>query len=130
MPTPEPMRYLLDTSFLIDHWYGAAGERLAALHASANRLYVTEIVVCELLSGLRRDDFERGLRLLRPFEFVQPGPDVAALAGRWRSEAHAAGRRLSLADALIAAAAHSLEATVVTRNVRDFALMPVAVESY
>ena len=124
------MRYLLDTSFLIDHWHGAAAGRLALLHATANRLYVTEIVVCELLSGLRRSDFERGLRLLRPFEFVQPGPDAAALAGQWRSEAHAAGRRLSLAYALIAAAAHSLGAKVLTRNVRDFALTPVAVESY
>lgn len=124
------MRYLLDTSFLIDHWHGAAGGRLAALHASANRLYVTEIVVCELLSGLRRDDFERGLRLLRPFEFVQPGPDAAALAGQWRSAAHVAGRRLSLADALIAAAAHTLNATLLTRNLRDFALTPVTVESY
>lgn len=124
------MRYLLDTSFLIDHWHGLAGNRLAELHATANRLYITELVVCELLTGLRSVDFERGLRLLRPFEFVQPGPDVAARAGKWRAEAHATGRTLSLADALIAAAAESLSATVLTRNVRDFALTPVPLETY
>lgn len=124
------MRFLLDTTLLIDHWHGADGGRLALLHATANRLYVTEIVVCELLSGLRQVDFERGLRLLRPLEFVQPGPDIAALAGQWRSEAHAVGRTLSLADALIAAAAHSLNAKVVTRNLRGFSLTPVQVETY
>jgi predicted nucleic acid-binding protein len=37
---------------------------------------------------------------------------------------------LSLADALIAAVADALGASVVTRNVRDFALTPVRVERY
>jgi predicted nucleic acid-binding protein len=37
---------------------------------------------------------------------------------------------LSLPDALIAAAAHAVEATILTRNVRDFSLTPVHVEAY
>jgi predicted nucleic acid-binding protein len=37
---------------------------------------------------------------------------------------------LSLEDALIAAAAEAAEATVLTRNVRDFALTPARVETY
>jgi predicted nucleic acid-binding protein len=37
---------------------------------------------------------------------------------------------LSLADALIAAAANNADAIVLTRNVRDFSLTPVRVESY
>jgi predicted nucleic acid-binding protein len=67
---------------------------------------------------------------LEPVEFVQPGAAIAMTAGRWRAEAHASGRTLSLPDALIAAAADALGATVVTRNVRDFALTPVRVEAY
>jgi predicted nucleic acid-binding protein len=51
-------------------------------------------------------------------------------AGRWRTEARALGRRLSLEDALVAAAAHASDAAVLTRNVRDFALTPVRVETY
>jgi predicted nucleic acid-binding protein len=39
-------------------------------------------------------------------------------------------RHLSLPDALIAAVALTLEAEVLTRNVRDFGLTPVAVERY
>jgi predicted nucleic acid-binding protein len=37
---------------------------------------------------------------------------------------------LSLADALIAAAADAAGAMVLTRNTRDFALTPVRVDSY
>jgi predicted nucleic acid-binding protein len=51
-------------------------------------------------------------------------------AGRWRATARDHGLALSLADALVAAAAESLEAVIVTRNVRDFRLTPVSVETY
>jgi predicted nucleic acid-binding protein len=37
---------------------------------------------------------------------------------------------LSAPDALIAASAEALDATVLTRNLRDFALTPVPVETY
>ena len=42
----------------------------------------------------------------------------------------AAGRHLSLADALIAAAADVADAAVLTRNIRDFAMTPVRIETY
>lgn len=70
------------------------------------------------------------VRLLRPMEFIQPGPESALEAGRWRAEVRRRGRTLSLADALIAAAAQAVEATVLTRNLSDFSLTPVAVEGY
>jgi predicted nucleic acid-binding protein len=37
---------------------------------------------------------------------------------------------LSTADALIAASAESLQAIILTRNLRDFALTPAPVEDY
>ena len=67
--------------------------------------------------------------LMAAVEFVQPGPDAAERAGRWRQEARRRGRVLSLSDALIAAAAEG-DATVLTRNLRDFDLTPVRVETY
>jgi predicted nucleic acid-binding protein len=57
-------------------------------------------------------------------------PKLPLQAGAWRAEARARGRTLSLADALIAAAAFSNGAVVLTRNVRDFWLTPVQVETY
>ena len=67
---------------------------------------------------------------LEPVEFIQPVPASALLAGRWRAEARADGKTLGLADALIAATAHAIDAAVLTRNVRDFALTPVRIETY
>ena len=88
------------------------------------------MVVCEVRSGLRPEDEGHLRAVLEPIEFVQPGPEQAILAGRWRSELRSRGSTLSLADALIGSSAESLGAAILTRNVRDFALIPVRVETY
>jgi len=126
------MRYLLDTTFLIDHIRGDAGALalLPQLWAEAEALYVNEVVICEYFTGLRDADVQTGERLVAPLDFIQPAPDHAKLAARWRREVRATGRTLSVDDALIAVAAHSVDAAILTRNVRDFALAPVKVETY
>lgn len=126
------MAVLLDTTFVIDHLRGQpdAVERLRRLVDGGDLLFVNEVVVCEAWASAR-DPADRDLTvLLRFLEFVQPGPDVAQRAGRWRAEARARGQTLAATDALIAAAAVSLDAAVLTRNVRDFAVTPARVETY
>ena len=54
----------------------------------------------------------------------------ALLAGEWRAAARRRGHHLSLPDALIAGAAHTVDAVVLTRNLRDFALTDARVEGY
>ena len=126
------MRYVLDTSFAIDQLRGdpVAVGRFRELFAAGDDPYLNEVVVCELAAGSSAPHDPDLLALLGAVEFIQPGPDSALLAGRWRAEARRRGFTLSLPDALIAAAADSLGATVLTRNVRDFALTPVPVASY
>lgn len=126
------MNLLVDSSFVIDHLSGNvdAARRWARVFAAGDRPFTTEVVVCEVRTGLLDADEHHLFAFLRPMEFVQPGPDAARQAGRWRYAAHQSGRTLSLPDALIAAAAESLGAAVLTRNVRDFALTPVRVETY
>lgn len=126
------MRIVLDSTFVIDHLRGdaAAVRRLHRMFEDGDEPYCTEVVVCEVRAGLRPDDVLHLEGLLEPVEFVQPGIEVAMTAGAWRAASRAAGRTLSLGDALIAASAHAVGATVLTRNVRDFALTPVTVESY
>jgi predicted nucleic acid-binding protein len=125
-------RYLLDTAFVIDHLRGdeLATRRLARMVAEGDLLLTNEVVACEVMVGLRPSDERFGIALLRFLDFVQPGPDAAMAAGRWRATARQRGETLSLADALIAAAAHAADATVLTRDLRDFALTPVRVEAY
>jgi predicted nucleic acid-binding protein len=126
------MRILLDSTFVIDHLRGVpeAMEGMASIFENGDEPFVTEVVVCEVRAGLRPEDERYLVALLEPIEFVQPGPDQALTAGRWRAELRSRGRTLSLADSLIATAADSLGASVLTRNVRDFALTPVPVETY
>jgi len=123
---------LLDTSFVIDCWHNRAEavEHLERLMAESAALYVTEVIVCELFAGLHEAEHNAARRFLEPLEFIQPGPRTAVRAGTWRSEAREQGATLHLPDALIAAAADAVGATVLTRNLRDFALTPVRVETY
>jgi predicted nucleic acid-binding protein len=123
---------VLDSSFVIDHLRGEPGAAgyWRRVFEMGDEPIATEIMVCEVRAGLRAADEAQLWRFLEPVEFIQPAADAAMQAGRWRSELRAEGRTLSLADALIAAAAHALDAAVLTRNVHDFALAPVRVETY
>lgn len=126
------MRYLIDTTFVVDYLRDvpAAVERFARFFEDGDDVLVNEIVVTEAAFGAPSHPDPDLAAMLEPIEFIQPGPEDSLLAGRWRAEARARGRTLSLSDALIATAAHALGATVMTRNERDFALTPVRVESY
>ena len=126
------MRLLLDSAFVIDVLAGVpeAIRRQQLLFEENDEPFVNEIVVCEVRAGLRYVDVRELETLLEPIEFVQPGPEAAMAAGEWRRLAHERGFHLSLPDALIAAAADAIGAAVLTRNVRDFALTPVRIETY
>lgn len=126
------MRYLLDSTFVIDYLRGDpdAIERYRRMFDAGDEPLTTEIVVCEVATGARAHPDPDLTAFLEPLEFVQPGPEAALLAGSWRADARRRGLSLSLADALIAGAAEATGAVVLTRNVRDFALTPVRVEPY
>lgn len=125
-------RYYLDSTFLIDYLRdtGEAAARMARLFAEGDEPIVTEIVVCEVATGSPQHSDADLVAFLEQMEFAQPPRDVALLAGQWRDEARRRGQTLSLAAALIAAAADFDDAIVLTRNVRDFSMTPVRVETY
>jgi predicted nucleic acid-binding protein len=126
------VRLLLDSTFVIDMLDGlpAAIERHRAIFETGDEPLVNEVVVCEVRAGMTAKAATNLVGILAPVEFIQPGPETALLAGEWRRLAHEQGRRLSLPDALIAAGAYDAGAAVLTRNVKDFALTPVRVETY
>lgn len=126
------MRYVLDSTFLIDHLRSdpAAMTRLEQIYTAGDDPIVTAITTTEVWAGRRIDGDPAIAEFLRYFEYVHSGPETARLAGEWRARARETGRALDTPDALIAATAFDLEATVLTRNVRDFELTPVRVETY
>jgi predicted nucleic acid-binding protein len=126
------MRYLLDTTLLIDYVNGhpAATRLLAELFSETSELYTCDVVTCEALSG--GDEAERrelGL-LLNALEYVEIDPAGARRAAESRREGRSGRQRRSLADALIAAAAWRLDAALVTRNPRDFRDQGIEVREY
>ena len=116
------MRYLLDTTLIVDHVNGhePAMALLHRLYEQGAELFTCDVVVCEALSG--GDDEQRRLisRLIQALDFVATDPAAARVAGDARLERHRSGGKLGLGDALIAAVARGLGATVVTRNRPDF----------
>lgn len=125
------MRYLLDTTLLIDHAKGRPGVDVLVrkLFEDPNDLYVCDVVVAEALSG--GSELERGgiNALMRAVEYVSTPPEAAAWAGASRQARRAIGPR-SLADALLAGLASTLQAIVVTRNPADFERQGVPVLAY
>ena len=126
------MRYLLDSSLLIDHANGdpAAASLLARLYEEGHELLTCDVVTCEVLSLGTDADVRHLSTLLDALDYVATSPEAARLAGEARRTRHLAGRRRSLADALIGGIARSMDATVVTRNRPDFERQGVAILTY
>jgi predicted nucleic acid-binding protein len=125
--------YVLDSTVIIDYLIGfKPGEEIVdRLFAQPGDLYVCDVVTCESLSKGDPEDMRRARSMLAALEFVALAPDGAAWAGDRRREAIESGRRKpSTTDALIAALAYSVGATVVTRNAKDFEAFGIPVLGY
>lgn len=125
------MRYLIDTTVLIDHATGRPGidAVVASLFAEPNDLLVCDIVVAEALSGGDARQLATMRSLVRVLEYVATHPDSAIRAGETRRRLGRTSAR-GLGDALIAAVAWFNDATVVTRNPQDFEIQGVRVLAY
>ena len=125
------MSYLLDTTVAIDWSLGYPGVRevVERCFEETDLLFTCDVITCEALSG--GTDLERDVirRFLAPLEFVTLDPDGAASAGELRRTAGRTSGR-SLGDALIAALAQRLGATLVTRNAADYAAYEIPVLGY
>ena len=121
-----------DSTFVIDHLRDdpVAAARFRQILDVGDEAIVTGVVVSETWVGSTGPDDDHVERFFRYLEYVHPGPKGARLAGLWRLEARRRGRTLGLSDALIAATAYHCDAAVLTRNLRDFSLTPVRVETY
>lgn len=103
--------------------------RLQALHPTD--LGVPAIVEYELRYGLMRLPQQAAAprlaaltQLLRPMQMLPFDSECATQAARIRAALEAAGTPIGPHDTLIAATALRHQATLVTRNVREFARVP------
>ena len=124
--------YLLDTTLLIDYANDLAGAAavLDSLFESGAELLTCDVVTCEALSKGTDGQLAVIKGVLDALEYVAIDPDGALRAAESRRRRDVGGNVRSLGDALIAAVAWRLDATVVTRNPRDFEWQGTPVLTY
>lgn len=115
-------KVVLDTDIIID-FTRRANTTLRDLFTLADqkkiRLFIPAVVVAELMAGREtlKEDKLRDLRLFfQKLEFIILDYDLSEKAGFLVRD----NRGLGLADAIVAAAALSLNAKLATRNIKDF----------
>jgi predicted nucleic acid-binding protein len=125
------MRYLLDTTLLIDHANGRPGALalVGLLFSEPNDLIVCDAVVAEALSGGPNEETAAVKAMIDALEYVSTHPEAARWAGESRRRLRQTSPR-QLGDAIIAGVAWFNDATVVTRNPRDFEVQGVRVLGY
>ena len=125
------MRYLLDTTVLIDHASGwpEAVAVVRDLFSEPNDLLICDAIVTEALSGGKAEDVAPIEALIQALEYVSTHPDAARWAGASRRRLRRTSPR-RLGDAIIAGVAWFNDATVVTRNPQDFEIQGVRVLGY
>ena len=123
--------YLLDTTVIVDHALGRYGAThlVEGLFGEPGDLFICDAVLVEALSAGTDDERAVMQRLASALEYVSTSPDAARFAGRARAARGRTSRRW-LGDAIILGVAWSLDATVVTRNPRDFEGHGVPVLAY
>jgi predicted nucleic acid-binding protein len=126
------MSYVLDSTLLIDHTHGDLGAiaMMERLFAETGDLYTCDAITCEVLSGGSVAGRAVVRTLLDALEYVALDPEGARWAGERRAERPPATSRRHLGDALVAAVAWRMGATIVTRNARDFEAYGVPVLAY
>lgn len=125
------MSYLLDTTVIIDHVGANRGalDLVRRLFEETGDLFTCDVITCEALSGGTQEQREDARVLLQALEYVAIDPEAARWAGARRLELGLTSRR-GVGDALIAATAWRIGATVVTRNGADFERFGVPVLEY
>lgn len=130
------VRYMLDTNIVSDlvrRPNGETARRAALLEPGA--IAVSIVVAAELRYGAERRQSARLTRqldtVLSALETLPLAPPADAHYGAIRSELERIGRTIGHNDLLIAAHARALNATLVTRNTREFGRVPgLAVEDW
>jgi predicted nucleic acid-binding protein len=116
--------FLFDTDVLIDHLRGvdlATQYIEQVMHQST--IYLSSITIAELFSGVREGQERLQLnKFLSLFNTVAIDHPIAILGGLFRRDYHKS-HGVGLADAIIAASAQQVNATLVTLNKKHFPMI-------
>ncbi len=113
---------LFDTDVLIEYLRGReAAAKFFDAHQS-RYWYVSTITIAELYAGVRPNEEEALRNFLALFEEVELDATVARRAGLYRNR-HTRTHGTGLADAVVAASAETVGATLLTFNERHYPMI-------
>jgi len=123
-------RYLLDTTVLGDASKNRepVRSRVDDLLSGPSEVGVSAVNVAEFIAGVRPEDRPEAETYLDGLVHWGVTREIAVQAGRYRYAYARQGQTILIPDALIAATARVLGATLVTNNVKDFPMPALAVE--
>lgn len=116
---------MVDSSVLIDHLRGHAGA-VACLDDANERgdeLWSVPPVRTEVLAGLRANEAASMADLFGVLRWLDVTVDLADAAGLLAARYRRSHSGIDVVDYLVAAAAHRLQARLLTRNVRHFPMI-------
>ena len=120
-------RYLLDTDVLVDLSKGRepAQTHIPAIVAAGDVLGICAVQLAEFYAGQPRGHQPEVDAFLDALRLWAISRDAAIRAGHYRHAFGRRGRALATPDALTAAVAWRMSATVVTRNVKHYPMADV-----
>lgn len=120
------MTVLVDTPVIVDHLRNdpRAVALMAELFAREDRVWAATPTRTEIIAGLRRHEVQPMSRLFAVISWIEIDTLIADAAGELARQYHASHGGIDTVDYLIAAAAQSIGASLVTLNVRHFPMFP------
>ncbi|MFN0148314.1 MAG: PIN domain-containing protein [Dehalococcoidia bacterium] len=121
--------FFIDTAAVIDVERRRPGHAafIARVFSGDDEFFVCDIVVTEFYSGRERGSRPVIDKLLDSCTYVETTFAVARAAGAYRYSLARRGIQVSATDAIVAGAARSVGAILVTENVRDFPMHDLTV---
>ncbi|MEF3312193.1 PIN domain-containing protein [Paenibacillus sp. GYB004] len=116
--THNPSGYLFDSNIVIaildnDH---AAVSLVRQAQEEKRRIYFSTITECEVLSGIKHNQFLVAERLFSPKHVIAVDSAVARKAASIQNEQRSKGRKIKTPDALIIATAFTDNLVLVSRD--------------
>lgn len=126
------MSVLVDTPVLIDHLRGdpRAVELLTQLFDGDDRVFAATPTRTEVLAGIRPNEREAVGELFEAFTWIDIDVAVAGAAGDLARKYQRSHSGIDTTDYLIAAAAMSAQARLITLNVRHYPMFEALEPAY
>lgn len=126
------MTVLVDTPIIVDHLRNdsRAVALMDDLFAREDRVWATTPTRTEIIAGLRPHERQPMGRLFAVMSWIDVDTAIADAAGELARRYRASHGGIDTVDYLVAAAAQSIGASLVTLNVRHFPMFPDLAPAY